>query len=518
MRKKMKVFNLLLAAVMLVGLLAACSSNNNNNESANATNSTPSSSTENTGQASASVDEAIKEPYEITLAMPVFGAIPKDMEAVQAEINKISQAKINATVKILPISIGAWQQQMNLMMSGGEKLDLAFTFGQSYSNQAATGQLLPIDELLTKYGQGIEQAVGTEYLKSANVGGKIYGVPTIHDFAGKSGIMMRKDLVEKYKIDVASIKSWDDLDSVFKTIKDNEPGIAPLASSVSGPVEAYLTYDMLGDRYGVLPGFDNGLKVENYYESADYADLLNRMHNWFKAGYINKDAATSQLIEPNIVKADKAFSYFLNFHPAIMGQEERKIGKEMVFAELQPEHYATTSKVLVGLWGISQNSENPERAMMFLNLMYTDKDIVNLMLWGIEDKHYVKVSDTSIDYPAGLDSKTVGYFNEFWLMGNPFLSYTMKAEDPEIWNKTKAYNESAVKSKALGFAFNTEPVKNEITALSNVTQQYRKILETGTIDPAKKLPEFISKLKAAGIDKVIAEKQKQLDAWAAANK
>ena len=42
------------------------------------------------------------------------------------------------------------------------------------------------------------------------------------------------------------------------------------------------------------------------------------------------------------------------------------------------------------------------------------------------------------------------------------------------------------------------------------------VIDFGTIDPAKKLPEFIEKLKAAGIEKVIAEKQKQLDAWAAA--
>jgi putative aldouronate transport system substrate-binding protein len=50
-----------------------------------------------------------------------------------------------------------------------------------------------------------------------------------------------------------------------------------------------------------------------------------------------------------------------------------------------------------------------------------------------------------------------------------------------------------------------------------VKTQYANALETGTIDPKDKLAEFISKLKAAGIDKIIAEKQKQLDAWAKSN-
>ncbi|RCW43512.1 ABC transporter substrate-binding protein [Paenibacillus prosopidis] len=510
MRRKTKYFSLLLAAAVFISLLAACSSNTGNNEGNNST--APTTNEENGGQATTSGDEATKDPYEITLAMPVFGSIPKDIEVVQAEINKISQAKINATVKILPISIGAWQQQMNLMMSGGEKLDLAFTFGQSYPSQVAMGQIEPIDELLSAYGEGIKQAIGTEYLKSAEVSGKHYGVPTLHDYAGQSGIIMRKDLLDKYKINIDSIKTLDDLDSVFKTIKENEPGMAPLAIGTGGPLDSYVTYDRLGDRFGVLPGFDNGLKIENYYESTEYADLLNRMHQWFKAGYINKDAATTQIPEIDMVKEDKAFSYFARNKPGYVSEQERGIGKEMVFVNLLPEAYSATSDVMVGMWTISQNSENQQRAMMFLNLMYTDKDIANLMLWGVEGKHYMKVTETSIDLPE----TTVDYATQSWLMANPFLTYTHVDTEPDVWTKMKAFNEEAVKSKALGFSFNAEPVKNEITALNNVVQQYRKILETGTIDPTKRLPEFIAKLKAAGIDKVIVEKQKQLDAWAAA--
>lgn len=501
--------------VALLLMLAACSSNNNNGGT-NAPAPASDSNEEQGGQDSTSGNEAIKDPYEITLAMPIFGAVPKDIGAVQDEISKISKAKINATVKILPISIGAWAQQMNLMMSSGEKLDLAFTFGQGYPSQAANGQVQSITELLAKYGQGIEQAVGSQYLKSAEVDGKLYGVPTLHNFGAKTGIVMRKDLVEKYKINVTAIKNLDDLESVFKIIRENEPNIAPLASGLGGALEQYRNYDMLGDRYGVLPGFDNGLKVVNYFESPEYAELVNKMHNWFKAGYINKDAATSQISEPDILKADKAFSYFARISPGAVATGERQAGKELIGVELEEQAYSTTSDVLVALWTVAQNSQNPERAMMFLNLMYTDKDIANLLLWGIEGKHYVKVADTVIDYPAGVDSTTVGYSTQSWLMGNPFLTYTLKTEDPELWKKIQAFNKEVIESKALGFTFNTEPVKNEITALNNVAQQYRKILETGTIDPSKKLTEFNERLKAAGIDKVIAEKQKQLDEWAAA--
>jgi putative aldouronate transport system substrate-binding protein len=245
---------------------------------------------------------------------------------------------------------------------------------------------------------------------------------------------------------------------------------------------------------------------------------LNKVRNWAKAGYLNKDAATSQVNAGDMLKADKSFSYFIGLKPGNLESETRAIGKELVFAPLMPNVYATTSDALGGLWTISTNSANPERAMMFMNLMYTDKNLANLFIYGIEGKHYVKVSDNSIDFPPGIDSKTVGYSIQSWIYANPSIAYLMKSDLQEMWKLTAEANRKAIKSKALGFSFNSEPVKNEIIALKNVTDQYVKGLETGTLDPAEKLSEFRGKLKAAGIDKVIAEKQKQLDAWAAANK
>lgn len=507
MRRKLKLMRVSLVSVMLMGMLAACVSPKNEGAG---TNTSPASG--------ASPDNAAKDSYELTMAMPVFGAIPKDLAAVQAEINKISQAKINATVKILPISIGAWQQQMNLMKSGGEKLDLAISFGSSYNYDAIVGKMAPLDDLLEKHGQGIKQAVGADYLKSTQVNGKLYGIPIVKNYGGRTGILMRKDLVDKYNLDVASIKTLDDVEKVLKTIKDNEPGIAPLASGLSTPLENYHTYDKLGNRFGVLPGFDNGLKVVNYFESEEYEDLLQRMHRWFKSGYIIKDAATSQANEVDLVKANKAFAYIQKAKPGYVEKEGRKANKELVWADLLPGPYATTDDVITAVWTISVHSGNPERAMMFLNLMYSEPDMANLLMWGIEGKHYVKVSDNVIDYPPGIDSTNVGYSNQVWIIGNQFLTYTFKTDDPDLLTEMKAFNEQTLKSKALGFSFNADPVKNEITALNNVLEQYRKALETGTVNPADKLQEFRNKLKAAGIDKVIAEKQRQLDAWAAANK
>lgn len=96
--------------------------------------------------------------------------------------------------------------------------------------------------------------------------------------------------------------------------------------------------------------------------------------------------------------------------------------------------------------------------------------------------------------------------------------YIWEGDAPDIWEQTKAENESALKSKAFGFTYDSTGVSNELAALSNVKAQYAPALGSGTVDPAETLPKFIEELKKAGIDKVIETKQEQLDKWLAENK
>ncbi|CAK4847137.1 unnamed protein product [Aphanomyces euteiches] len=151
---------------------------------------------------------------------------------------------------------------------------------------------------------------------------------------------------------------------------------------------------------------------------------------------------------------------------------------------------------------------------MFINLLYTDKYLINLLNWGIEGKHYVKVSDNVIDYPSGVTAATSGYnLNQSWMFGNQMNTNLWKGEDPQLWDKYKVFNESAERSPALGFVFDPTPVKIEITSINNVNQQYASVINTGSLDTTKTIPEYLKKLEAAGANKIIVEKQRQLDEW-----
>ncbi|WP_193726661.1 ABC transporter substrate-binding protein [Paenibacillus guangzhouensis] len=510
--KRMTVQWLLVTLVGLSMMLAGCGSSKDNG-SAGGTEQ-QSGSSESGGSGASDL-----KPYEITIAYANLGNA-KDLQEVQDAISKVTQAKINATVKLMPIDFAAWAQQTNLMLAGNEKLDIMMTMGSlNYSGQVAKGQLLPLDEMLDKYGQEVKKAIAPEILKATMIDGKTFGLPSIRDWAADFGVMMRKDLVDKYKIDTASIKSLDDLDAIFKIIKDNEPTVTPVVPYLqsTGVLSIFSTadFDTLGDTFGVLPDYDNGLKVVNMYEHPKYKAMVDIARRWYMAGYISKDVATNKNAASALIKADKAFAYIANMKPGYESKESRTAGKELVGVRLTKPLSSTTG-VQTGMFSIVKNSQDPERAMMFLNLLYSDKELINLIDYGIENKHYVKKSDNVINYAPGVDAATSGYNpNHGWLFGNQFLSYIWEGDPEDLWEQTAAFNKSATFSKAMGFNFNVDPVKTEAAAAKTVVDQFAIGLMSGTLDPAEYLPKFNEKLKAAGLDKIIAEKQKQLDAWAA---
>jgi len=61
------------------------------------------------------------------------------------------------------------------------------------------------------------------------------------------------------------------------------------------------------------------------------------------------------------------------------------------------------------MWTIPKNATDPVRSMKFLNMMFSDSTLVNLLDYGIEGKHYVKTagSENTIEFPGRLVSSSI---------------------------------------------------------------------------------------------------------------
>jgi putative aldouronate transport system substrate-binding protein len=480
-------FLMILMAVVIV--LAGCSSKE-------------SSSTKNSS-------ESKDGSYEVTMAYMSFTNLD-ELQLVQDEINKIAKEKINATVKLMPISAGAWQQQSQLLLTGSEKIDLILSSSfYGYNTNAVKGQYVALDDLLKSHGKGIVEAVPDYILEGNKVGGKIYGIPSMRDYASYYGFIMRKDIVDKHNIDLSKIKTVADLEEVFKIVKEKEPTLTPITNTTLGIVTDLVwgKYDVLGESLGVMKM--DGDKVINMFDDPTYVEAAELTRKWYEDGYVLKDSATSTEASVNIVKAGKGFGYFNHMKPGYEVQESVIAGHEMVAVKLSDAYSYTDASTGFNL-SISRNTQNAEKTMEFLNLLYSDADVMNLLANGIEGKHYV-LKDGVISTPEGVtESKYV--FNQ-WMLGNNFLTYPWEGNSPDYWEVMKEHNDSATLSPAFGFTFNPDSVKTEIAAATNVMNEFKRGIESGTLDPDKSLPNFNKKLKDAGLDKIIAEKQKQYDEW-----
>lgn len=180
------------------------------------------------------------------------------------------------------------------------------------------------------------------------------------------------------------------------------------------------------------------------------------------------------------------------------------------------ELYQNTQSM--GGWVVPLTAEEPEAAMRFLDYMYQDPSIANLIQWGIEGTHYVVLDEETnlIGFPEGVDASNSGYYNTLGLYGDTRKVYTWSAGQSQEEND--AYTEEAManKTQALGVIYSPSPEsETKIAALASVYQQYVPALETGSVDVEQYYKELIDAMKAAGIDDIVAEKQEQLDAYLA---
>lgn len=461
------------------------------------------------------------EPYTVTMVLN--GSTQPDEERIEQKINEILEPELNANLDIVVLPWASASQQLQLMLSGDEKIDVFYTQATNAVQYMNAGQIIDMSELIDKYGTNIKQIYGEDIAKINQIEGFVYGVPNQIERGSIPAVFMRKDLVEKYNIDTSQIKEPKDLESVFETVKAGEPDMTMLYSINDGdtPVTRLFRGDNLSDNnyLGVLMDQTNSTKLENFFATDWFKDTTTMLHNWYQKGYISQDAGTNTENWRTVCKAGNLFSLFFAYHPGTPVEFESSTGYDFEIVPFYNEPIINSSSYNGVTFSIAQNSENPEKTMEVLDYIYGSSEIMNLLNWGEQDKDYV-IEDADngiINFPEGITSDNAGYnLNLGWELPNQFIAYKWTGSDPQLWEKMEEFNSSAKSSKAVGFLFDSSNYSSEIAALSNIVKQYSGALYSGSGDPDELIPELLEALDDAGINEVIQAKQEQLDAFLAA--
>lgn len=516
MQKAKKLIGLVLVICMAITMVAGCGSDKTSADTSTAAVSTSSSAAEST----VAVESKTLDPVELQWYV-VGNGQPKDMDAVLVKVNEWLKPKINASLKLNIFTWGDdFEQKMGAKIQSGEEFDITFTanWAANYQQNAPKGAFVDLTPMLDQYAPKTKAILGDKVIKGASIDGKLYAIPTNKEMAHNWGFLINKDMADKHGVDISAIKTFNDLEPALKIIKEKEAanGVEAFQTLTGESPYRVLDFEKMADDNvaGAIYGDGRDTKVVNDFATPEAMELYTTLHKWYKDGYIRKDADTVTDYSP-ARKAGKVFSVTASLKPGKDAEQSLADGVNWVQIDLT-KPMATTREMTGSMQAISKTSKNPERALMFLELMNTEPELCNMINYGIEGTHYTKINDTTIEQTqAGTD----GYNNGLqWLFANQFNTYLFAIEDPEKWTKFKEYNANSIASPILGFTFNTDSVKTELAAMTNVKRQYFPGLETGKADPATTLPKFTEKLKAAGLEKVLAEMQKQVDAFLAANK
>lgn len=497
MQKGKNTKRILLAfiTIFFIVITSACVSNNNEQASGKNSNN----------------DKNGSKLAELTFYYPL-PEIPADLSTVEKEINKITKEKIKATVHLKPQTFNDYTQKMNTILASGGDADIIWTsnWNFDYVTNQARGAFLPLNELIEKHAPEVKNTLPEYIMDAAKINGEVYGIPNYQIATQQVGFFIQKRFAEKYKFDTSSIKTIKDIEPLLESIKQNESKeVVPLVMSRIGNWDhLLLAYNLekIQDKLLVI-NYDDPTKIVNMYETPEFEQYLDMVRDWNKKGYINQDASTIKHSNDLIKTGNAAVEIHNVLKPGVeIARKNANGGHDVIQAAVTKPH-AQTNSIITTMLAINKKSDNPEEAMKFINLLNTDKQLYNLISYGIEEKHYSKISDNAIKI-----NQDGGYNpNANWVFGNTFNGFLKEGENPQVNEQTIKINETAVPSPILGFKFVAEPVSAEIANLQTVLDQYLPGLTTGTVDPKSNLKEFREKLKKAGIEKVVAECQKQLD-------
>ncbi len=474
-----------------------------------------------------------EDPYTLDIYWVGNGDNEAVRAGVEAAVNAYIEPLIGAKVSYHIIGWGDWNDKAINALQSGEKMDLIFTADwEGYGIEVAGGLLLPLDDLLDQYGQGIKDTLPQTFLDGVKVNGVLYGIPTNKELCVPEGFIVNKTAAAEIGWDVVaddpSIKTTADLEPWLAKYKELHPDKYPYL--MDGQAGRWADEPWCPDWAGMgsnsvamkMAKQDNGEFDETVYsifETPEQEEHIRLMYDWGQKGYISPDAAlTSFDYNGTFGRGD-----FLVFSQPLKGNGIKAAEMyaanataefECVEITMQPK-YVVTTHAGGSMFGIPVTSKAPEKAMQYINLMHSDATLVNLMLFGAEGQNYTKVNDQQVELT---DQNWYGVHGGAWTVGNTKLQYVLTSEDPAKNEMLQSYADDAVATASLGFRFVKDNVADQIAAVDAVISEYANPMMCGQVDPDG--PQGLEALKAAladaGMGDILAEVQAQYDAWKAA--
>lgn len=503
MKHTKKLLALLLALVMVVGMMAGCAGGQ---KPADTTADSGKDTTADTTANNATEDTKPQETETIKWYRICWRSNP-DTDKVAAAINEYIEPLIGVKVEIVDDS----NYNLPMELAAGGDVDLFWSASWDNAREyISSGAVMDLAGLLDNYPT-LKNSIPDNVWEATAWGEHNWYVPIYKESAVGWQLAIPKAVYDKYCPDLKSVSSLSELEPYLAAMKADGMTCPLDMCSFGAYGDAACKYLELGNNVWV----DENMKAFNLWESDLMKEYLDTIYRYNQAGYIPADQYAKPDNETayrqNLAKdGNWGFSVWVAT-PDGEANASLRYGTEMVLIDYTPV-YVTTDSPMGSIYMLNAKTEKADACLKFLGLLYTDPVVANLACFGIEGEHY-DIVDGRIQVREESDYKYSGV----WSVTNVMAPDLQVGESADKKEQYASFNANAAVSPLCGFMFDQTPVEAELSAITAAASEYNELLQKGFYDPAEYLPKMLEAMNAAGMEKVVAEYQAQLDAWLAAN-
>lgn len=491
MIKLLKLIFIILSMIVLTGCLNNVKGNKNSSDDLdNLINKQVNNDKSNISSLNEGYVKSDKYSSSRSIKWLTFDAIQVSDQALDQLNIKLADMGFDFYLDIIKLDITNYKKDLDKYLINDASIDIISCFlnngDQPLDNSilfVEDGNLVPLDEYLTSVdGKILYESINEKLWKSTSNDGKIYLIPNsamsfnpeVYYF---NDIYIPKDYVFNEETFIALCKGFDlPMDNAFlipyvATILDLGRFIKsdPLCSAVFADCQT--------------------LKIDSLFNQPGFIQFITMLNRFYKEGLISKDLSLKNNSNYRTLLEDN------NYVVALAITTDVKTDTRF---EIIP-NYITSG--LNGSIGISSKSTQADDAFKLLSLIFTQEELANLLIYGIEEVDYVLVDNTVQDKDAFLNEMAFGLFNNI---------YPPSKDKNRVYKKQEQINNTLLSPYA-GFNFNPLGYEDIIIRIEEIAFKNLDVWKEDDFE--NKISSIRIELEEAGINQLIDAVKEQVEAW-----
>ncbi len=487
----------------------------------------------------------IAAPTEaVTLHAITLGNEPAGgLEGLYEQLDALTVPELGCRLRFTYIPWGDERDQLNVAVASGEYDIIPQGNFSDYQLLASRNAFLDLKPYLDQVPAlaAHYQRSGEDVLSAHEIDGRLYGIPQHVEpgVAANEGFFYREDLRKAWGLDpITSLETMEAY--LYRAKEDTAFTGRPLITDNRIwtclweilSKDSYFEITSFTDTPYAVSAIDAPFQAVSRVETSIFRQMVDYLTKWYRDGILDKRLLTLSANEGTsgrtmMLEGTKPcetnsplwtvnrdwVSSLLEAHP------DWSFGFYAYRMDGRIMQYKTTSST-GSVLAVSSRTKHPEMAIALLEKLHTDQRYYDLLCYGVEGVHYHLVDGKvhhegvlSANRYVGWTAATDDYTDreEAYLSPNEWITQVYQ---PHL-DRCAAYTQTAAFHPLNDFLFNVSPVSGEAATLADAWDTYMMPILCGMAqDVDAELAEAINCLKAAGLDKYIAEIQKQMDAFA----